>query len=109
MRNTPTELVLLQIAEGLKSLIKNPDISEIVRKTYTLSEEEKAKAEEARLYMAQVDGIRKQIDSDKAKYDDVLQRIARAEALEAFNEDTLKTISKRSQELDAKEKANTDA
>ena len=106
MRNVPTELVLLQIAEGLKSLVENPDLSQIIKDAYSLSESEKAKADEARQLISEADSIRAEL---KKKEDDLLVingRIKDAEKLEAFNADTLADIKARERALSGEKEAN---
>lgn len=125
MRNTPTELVLLQIAEGLQNLAKNPDLSKTIKDAYALSEDEKAKSEEARAVIVQSDKFLADLKAQKDALADIEERISEAEKLENFNADTLKSIrqqqsenaqyearndtvaganEKKSSELDAREK-----
>ena len=77
MRNTQTDLVLLQIAEGLQNLAKNPDLSKSIAEAYALSEVEKAKADEAQAFIAQADQLRAEL---KQREDAIKARVVELEA-----------------------------
>lgn len=106
MRNTPTELVLLQIAEGLQTLAKNPDISAAIKDAYALSESEQKKADEARQIIASADAILADIKKREDALSHVEERIKEAEKLECFNADTLDSIRKQQAKIDSQEKIN---
>lgn len=105
MRNTPTELILLQIAEGLQSLAKNPDLSKTIKEAYALSEAEKSKADEARAIIAQADQFTADLKRKQDALVDIDTRIAEAKKIEAYNEDEAKRLSILSNEISGREKA----
>lgn len=105
-RNVPTELILLQIAEGLQTLAKNPDLSQIIKDANALSEAEKAKADDARATIANADQLLSDLKKKEDALADIGTRIAEAEKLENFNADTLRDISKRQNELNTQTQNN---
>ncbi len=94
MRNIPTELVLLQIAEGLQTLVKNPDLSKIIQDTYTLMDSERTKADESRQIIANADKFLAGLKSKQDALANIDERISEAEKLENFNSDSLREIAK---------------
>ncbi len=108
MRNTPTEIILLQIAEGLQSIIKNPDLSQTIKDANALLESEKLKAEDARQLIAQADAIREELKKREDALSIVNDQICQAEKLENFNSDTLREIAKKNADLDKKANQNLD-
>lgn len=106
MRNTSTDLVLLQIAEGLQNLAKNPDLSKTITDAYALSEAERKTADESREFIAKADTLRAELKQREDAIADINERIAKAESVEAFNGDTFKLLNTKQNELDNQQKAN---
>lgn len=107
MRNVPTELVILEIAESLRRLIGNPDLSKIIKDAYALSEDEKAKSEEAKKIIARADQLFASLEEKEKAYSDIDTRIAKAKEAETVNEKTLFVIKHRQAEIDRLAKENS--
>lgn len=105
-RGTNTDLILLQIAEGLQSLAKNPDLAQKIKDSYALNEAEQKQYEDALATIAKAE----QITTDQAKREaaivDVNILIAKQEKIEAFNDDTAKELSRQSMALQAQASQN---
>ena len=106
MRNTPTQLVLLEIAESLQQLIKNPDVSKSITDAYALMDSERAKAEDARNVMGKADKFLAEIKAKENALAVVNERIAEAGKLEKSNDDAMKKIAQLQSELDVYNKQN---
>jgi hypothetical protein len=98
-RNTQTNLVLLEIAQGLKELAKNPSLESSIKEAYELTEGEKLAYENALQTIANAESIKAELQAREDAIADIDKRIAEAEKLEAFNEDTLKSIQKQNSEI----------
>jgi hypothetical protein len=103
MRNVPIELIMLEFANGFQKLAQNPDLSKIISEAYALTDAEKAKAKEAQDIIAAADKIKAELDAREDALKAINDRIAKAESMEAFNEDTLKVISERAKGLDKRD------
>ncbi len=102
-RNIHTNLILLEIAEGLKEIIKNPNLEQAIKDAYSLSEAEKTAAEDARAIIDSAAEQLADIEKKKAELAVIDDRIAEANKLELFNENTLKDIAKKNAALLARE------
>lgn len=110
MRNIPTELVILEIAQSLKSLISNPDLSKTIKNAYALADDEKAKAIEARGIIAQSAQFLADLEKQKSAFSDANERIEKANSAEKANADILKIIADKKTEVDnIAKKNNADA
>ncbi len=93
-RNINTQLVLLEIAEGLKEFIKNPNLEQSIKDAHALTEFEQNKLNEARKIMENADALL----ADMVKREDFLkstqERVLQAEKLEELNQNTLREISR---------------
>lgn len=105
MRNIPTQLVMLEIAEGLKTLIADKDLSKSISEAYALSDAEQKKAEEAKVIIASADSIRAELKAKEDTLADIDKRIEEAEKLEISNADMLKSIAKERSLLSAQKAA----
>lgn len=105
-RNVQTDLILLEIAEGLRSLSTDNDLSQKIKDAHALSDAEKAKADEARAVIAQAEQLRAELKQRENALVDVNTRVAEAKKIEDFNEDTLKKIAAIKNELDAQKDRN---
>ena len=99
-RNVPTELILLEIAEGLQSLAKNPDLSQRIKDAYALSEGEKSQAEEARAIIAKSKEFLDDLEKQKSQYADIEERIKQAERIEQVNNLSAKFLAKEKSEAE---------
>lgn len=106
MRNVPTELVLLQIAEGLQNLAKNPDLSKNIANAYALSKSEETKLNDARTLIANAAQIKAEFEKRENALKVVDERIAQAINQETQNTNTLKLITQKKNELDAQGRKN---
>lgn len=106
MRNIPTQLVMLEIAEGLKALIADKDLSKSIAEAYALSEEEQKKAEDAKAIIASADALMANIKKKEESLAIVDERIKKAEKLEKANTEALKSINKERVVLNAQAVAN---
>lgn len=104
-RNVPTELILLEIAAGLSNLAKNPNLDESIKAAHALTEAEKVKADEARAYIDSSAEIKADLDKQREELSIIDDRLAEVKKIEAFNEDTLRSIAKSNAELKAREEA----
>ncbi len=105
-RNVPTELILLEFIDGMKTIISNPDLSATIKNAYALSEDEKAAAIAAQDYIAKAATLKSDLEAQAAKYADVETRIAEAEKLEAYNADTLRDIEKQRADIAVQQNKN---
>ncbi len=107
MRNTPpTELMILEMAQGFQSLIKNPDLSKIIEDTYGLMDSQREKVREAEDIIRRADEFIADLNKKAEAYADIKQKISAAEKIESDNEETLKLISRRQRELDDQQERN---
>lgn len=106
MRNLPTELVLLKIAEGLQTLVADKNLSNVIKDAYALSSAEQKKAEEARDIIARADEIRADFKKREDALANIDERIAIAESLEKSNEDIAKSLEKKRSDLAVEERKN---
>lgn len=106
MRNVQTELVLLQIAQGLQSLVKNPDLSKSIKAYYELSETEKNQAEEARLLISKAGELRAELQRKEAEIGDVTTLIAQQKAIEKSNKERGEALNKLQGDLERQAEKN---
>lgn len=106
MRNVPTELILLQIAEGLQALVSNKDLGSTIKKAHALNEAEAQKLKEAYETISNAETIRNELKKREDSLADVAERIAKAEMLEAANADTLAGIRGHYKDIEARAKQN---
>lgn len=99
-RNLPTELILLEIASGLKNLIKDPKLDEAIKSAYALSESEKNNAEEARQIIAKSKDFLADIEKQKSQYADVEERIKQAKDIEAQNAATAEGLASKERDIE---------
>lgn len=98
-RNLPTELILLEIAQGLQTLAKNPDLSKTITDAYALNEAEQKKADEAKILMASADQLRAELKAREDAIANIDERIAEAKGIEASNEALIIALDKRKADL----------
>lgn len=108
MRNTPTELVLLEIAQGLQTLSKSTDLSKVITDAYGLKDSEIAKANDARAVIAKSDLFLADLKAKQDALADINERISVAQALDAKNKATQDDIAKRQGDLTIQAKKNAD-
>lgn len=97
IKGAVTELVLMEIAEGLSSLMKNPDLSEKISAAYAFNESERQQLEEARNIIATADDVRAQLEEKAKEYDDIGTRIEKEVALKRANEQLLESVKQERQ------------
>lgn len=93
MRNLPVDIILMEIAQGLQTLIQNKDLNATIASAYALSDAEKAKAEQAAATIAQADDLLAGIKKKEDEFSSVNERLKAAQDLEAKNAEDLKTIA----------------
>jgi DNA repair exonuclease SbcCD ATPase subunit len=74
-RGTTTEILLMEIADGLSSLIKQPDLSNKIKEAYALNEAEQKAFEEAKATLSQAESLRAEITQKATKYQDIETKI----------------------------------
>jgi len=94
MRNIPTELILLEIVDGIQSLMKNPELLQSIRDAYAFSQVEKEKYEQALEVMKNADQFLADVKKKEEAYLNVEDRIAQAEQLAKSNFDAGKELER---------------
>lgn len=103
IKGAVVELTLMEIAEGLRSLINNPDLSGKIKEVYNLNEAEQKAVEEARDLITNADVIRAEIAEKSKAYIDIGERIKQENLIKASNLEILENIKKGREEIAKKE------
>lgn len=103
-RNVQTNLVLLEIAEGLKKFIQDPNLEQSIKEAYALTEQEKENLAKAQKTLDDADALLADIAKRESELADINKRINEANAIEESNKNQLKDINKLLSQLEAKEK-----
>lgn len=88
------EVLLMEIAEGLSVLIKNPDLSQKIKEVYALNDAEKIALEEARKTLGDADNLRAELAQEAKKYADMQSKIDKQNTIKKDNSELLEAIKK---------------
>jgi hypothetical protein len=103
-RNVQTNLVLLEIAEGLKKFIQDPNLEASIKEAYALTESEKANVAAAQKTLDDAEKLLADIAKRESELGDINKRINEANAIEELNKQALAKITAENKALDAREK-----
>lgn len=105
-RNVPTEIILLEIANGLKTIISDGNLDKKISGLYALNEDEQKKFEDAQATIVQADQLKANLAAEAANYSDVSARLAKAEQQEGINNNSLTIIEDAKKDIEASRQKN---
>jgi len=94
-RGATIEVLLMEIADGLFSLAKEPDLSDKIKAAYALNDAEKTTLDESRAIIANANSIRIEFETTAQKYSDIEDKITQATNIQNNNQDALVEIDKK--------------